>query len=398
MKYISRTVWILSLISLFTDTASEMLYPIMPIYLKSIGFSIVLIGALEGIAEATAGLSKGYFGKRSDATQKRVPFVQMGYTLSALSKPMMAVFVYPLWIFFARTMDRFGKGIRTGARDAILSDEATPEIKGKIFGFHRGMDTLGAVLGPSLALSYLYYYPQDYKTLFYIAFLPGLLAVGTSLLLKEQKKSPKTKIKIPGFFSFLKYWKESSLMYRKVVIGLLAFTLFNSSDVFLLLKAKQSGLSDPSIIGIYIFYNLIYALFSFPLGIIADKIGLKKMLIFGMGIFSLVYFGMSANQNTIITIGLFSLYGIYAAATEGISKAWISNLTVPKDTATALGSYAAFQSIFTMLASSMTGLIWYNYGAGNTFLITGFASIMVIIYFIFMTEEKKQIHFPEKKH
>src|SRR5436189_4258189 len=166
LRGITRTVWVLSLVSLFNDAATEMLYPIMPIYLKHIGFSIILIGILEGIAEATAGLSKGYFGKLSDNTGKRIPFVQIGYTLSALSKPMMAFFVYPLWIFFARTIDRLGKGIRTGARDAILSDEATPSTKGKIFGFHRSMDTFGAVLGPALALIYLYYNPQDYKTLF----------------------------------------------------------------------------------------------------------------------------------------------------------------------------------------------------------------------------------------
>ena len=132
--------------------ASEMLYPIMPIYLKTIGFSVVLIGILEGIAEATAGLSKGYFGKLSDTTGKRVMFVQIGYTLSALSKPMMAIFVYPIWVFFARTIDRFGKGIRTGAREALLSDEATLLTKGRIFGFHRSMDTTGAVLGPALAI------------------------------------------------------------------------------------------------------------------------------------------------------------------------------------------------------------------------------------------------------
>ena len=165
MKYITRTVWVLSLVSLLTDTASEMLYPIMPIYLKTIGFSIVLIGILEGVAEATAGVSKGYFGKLSDLSGRRVPFVQIGYAFSAVSKPMMAVFIYPLWIFLARTIDRFGKGIRTGARDALLSDEATQETKGKVFGFHRSMDTLGAVLGPSLALIYLYFYPQDYRTL-----------------------------------------------------------------------------------------------------------------------------------------------------------------------------------------------------------------------------------------
>ena len=151
MKIITRTVWILSLISLFLDTAGEMLYPIMPIYLKTIGFSIVLIGILEGIAEATAGLSKGYFGQLSDNSGKRVPFVQFGYILSVISKPMMAIFAYPLWIFFARTLDRFGKGIRTGARDAIISDEATHETKGKVFGFHRSMDTFGAVLGPIIA-------------------------------------------------------------------------------------------------------------------------------------------------------------------------------------------------------------------------------------------------------
>jgi MFS family permease len=389
LKNISRTVWILSLISLFTDTASEMLYPIMPIYLKSIGFSILLIGILEGVAEATAGLSKGYFGKQSDVTGKRVPFVQIGYAFSAISKPMMAVFIYPLWIFFARTIDRIGKGIRTGARDAILSDEATPETKGKIFGFHRSMDTLGAVLGPLLALLYLYFHPQDYTTLFYIAFLPGLFAISASFFLKEKKKNIVSLKTATPFFSFLNYWKTSPVMYRKVVIGLLAFTLFNSSDVFLLLKAKQAGLSDTYVIGIYIFYNLIYALFAYPLGILADRIGLKKMLLFGISIFSIVYFGMGFNQNSYIFIVLFSLYGIYAAASEGVSKAWISNITDQKDTATAIGTYSAFQSIFTMLASSLAGLIWFQFGANATFFVTAVASVIILLYFIFMTSEKK---------
>lgn len=367
MKYITRTVWILSIVSLFTDMASEMLYPIMPIYLKTIGFSIVLIGILEGVAEATAGLSKGYFGKLSDNSGKRVPFVQIGYTLSAISKPMMAFFIYPLWVFFARTVDRFGKGIRTGARDAILSDEATPETKGKIFGFHRSMDTFGAVLGPSMALLYLFFYPQDYQTLFYVAFIPGLLAILASFLLKDKNKTIPITNKSTPFFSSLNYWKSSPEIYRKVVIGLLAFTLFNSSDIFLLLKAKQSGLSDTMVIGLYIFYNLIYALCAFPIGILADKIGLKKMFIYGLSLFAMVYLGMGLSSNSYIIAGLFLLYGIYAAATEGISKAWISNITDKKDTATAIGTYSGFQSICTMLASSLAGLIWYQFGASVTF-------------------------------
>jgi len=382
MKYITRTVWVLSLVSLFTDAASEMLYPIMPIYLKSIGFSIVLIGILEGVAEATAGFSKGYFGKLSDNAGKRIPFVQIGYAFSAISKPMMAIFIYPIWIFFARIIDRFGKGIRTGARDALLSDEATSETKGKVFGFHRSMDTLGALIGPSLALIYLYFYPEDYKTLFFIAFIPGLLAVLASFFLKEKVRNDvKPKVSTP-FFSFLNYWKVCPPEYRKLVIGLLAFTLFNSSDIFLLLKAKQSGLNDDMVIGVYIFYNLIYALFAFPIGIIADKVGLKNIFVIGLILFSLVYFGMAANTNLYLFFVLFFLYGIYASATEGISKAWISNITDKKDTATAIGTFSGLQSICAMIASSMAGIIWFKFGGTITFLITAIATIFVVLYIL----------------
>jgi len=362
--------------------ASEMLYPIMPIYLKSIGFSILLIGILEGLVEAVAGLSKGYFGQLSDSKAKRAPFVQLGYSLSAISKPMMAFFVYPLWIFFARTTDRLGKGIRTGARDAMLSAETTKANKGKVFGFHRSMDTFGAVLGPALALIYLYFYPEDYINLFYIAFIPGVLAVVASFLLKDKKVETNSVKKKINFFSFTKYWKQSTPEYRKVVLGLLFFALFNSSDVFLLLKAKEAGLEDTWVIGIYIFYNLIYALTAFPLGSFADKIGLKKMFLFGLIIFSLVYFGMGLTKNLYTIIALFFGYGIYAAATEGISKAWITNISKEENTATAIGTYSAFQSIVAMLASIMAGLIWFYFGANVTFLVTASATILVIIYFL----------------
>lgn len=369
-----------------------MLYPILPIYLKTLGFSVLLIGLLEGVAEATAGLSKGYFGKFSDVSGRRVPFVQIGYAFSAVSKPMMALFVFPLWIFFARTIDRFGKGIRTGARDAILSDEATPQTKGKIFGFHRSMDTLGAVIGPSLALLYLYYFPEDYKTLFFIAFIPGLLAVLSTFYLKEKNTvRHNTQIKIP-FFSFLNYWKTSPAAYRKLVIGLLMFTLFNSSDVFLLLQAKQSGLSDTMVIGVYIFYNLIYALFAFPLGILADKVGLKTIFVIGLALFAIVYFGMSINTRLSFFFGLFFLYGIYAAATEGISKAWISNIIDPKDTATAIGTFTGLQSVCAMIASSLTGFIWFWFGAKIAFLMIASVTLIVMVYFVFLSKPIRLIN------
>jgi MFS family permease len=363
--------------------ASEMLYPILPIYLKSIGFSIVLIGVLEGIAEATAGLSKGYFGKRSDVSGKRVPFVQLGYALSAVSKPLMAIYIFPLWIFFSRTLDRLGKGIRTGARDALLSQEATERNKGKIFGLHRAMDTLGAVIGPALALLYLYFFPEDYRTLFFIAFVPGVLAVLASTFLKEhQKKIPGKEKKPVPFFSFLDYWKASPPIYRKLVVGLLAFALINSSDVFLLLKAKEAGLDDTAVVGVYIFYNLVYAVFSYPVGAVADKIGLRNMFIIGLGLFAVVYFGMGLSNNFYIVSAMFFLYGIYAAANEGISKAWISTISENKDTATAIGTYAGFQSICTMVASTSAGLIWFRFGASMAFMFTGAMTLFIIAYFL----------------
>ena len=387
MKHLTRTVWILSFISLLTDVASEMLYPVMPLYLRSIGFSVLLIGILEGIAEATAGLSKGYFGKLSDHTGKRTPFIRLGYTFSAVSKPMMAIIAHPLWIFLARTIDRLGKGIRTGARDALLSDEATEATKGRVFGFHRSMDTLGAVMGPAMALLYLYYYPGDYRSLFLLASFPGMLAIGLSFLLKDKKAQTQENRSTVAFFSFLHYWNASPLIYRKLASGLLVFTLCNSSDVFLLLKVKQTGLSDAAIIGIYIFYNMVYAIAAFPLGIVADQIGLKKVYIAGLLLFAMVYAGMTVNGSWYWYGLLFFMYGLYAAATEGVSKAWISNITGKEDTATAIGTFSGFQSICTMLASSFTGWIWFRSGAESAFWITAIIASAVILYLLFTVPE-----------
>ena len=390
MKIITRTVWVLSLVSLFTDVASEMLYPVMPIYLKEIGFSILLIGILEGVAEATAGLSKSYFGKLSDVSGKRLPFVRVGYLLSAISKPMMAVFIYPLWIFISRTIDRFGKGIRTGARDAMLSDEATPETKGQVFGLHRAMDTLGAVIGPAFALLYLYLFPGNYKSLFFIAFIPGIVAISFTFFIKDKKReAKKIELKAASFFSFAQYWKESTLAYKKLVAGLLAFTLINSSDVFLLLKVKEAGLDDTTVIGVYIFYNLIYAIAAYPLGKLSDRIGFKKTLIFGFIVFAVVYFGMATSHELYQFMILFFLYGIYAAATESVAKAWISNISDKKDTATAIGTYTGFQSVFTMIASSFAGWIWLVFGASATFLISSGATLLIVIYIIIVAQNNK---------
>jgi MFS family permease len=382
VSYLTRNVWVLGFVSLFTDVASEMLYPIMPLFLASAGFSATFIGVLEGVAEAVAGLSKGYFGRWSDHSLRRLPFVRIGYSASAVSKPMLALFSWAWWIFLARTLDRLGKGIRTAARDALLSDEATPQTKGRVFGFHRGMDTLGAVLGPAVAVAYLYFFPKDYRTLFWLAFIPGALAVSATFLVRERlNQNRKT-----GAFSawnllaFAHYWRVAPTAYRRLVGGLLVFALFNSSDVFLLLKAREAGMSDTGVVAVYILYNLVYALAAFPLGILADRIGMRSVFVGGIWVFAGVYAGMALTQRISVVIALFFFYGIYSAATESVAKAWISNLSAREYTATAIGTYTAFQSLAAIFASGLAGLLWQLAGSAWALGVSAVVAAGVGIY------------------
>jgi MFS family permease len=392
--FLTKTIRVLSLISLL-NIASEMLYPVIPLYLKSIGFSIAIIGVLEGVAEALSGLSKGYFGKLSDNTGRRLPFVRWGYFLSTIAKPMMVVFSMHWWVFTARTLDRFGKGVRTGARDALLSDEATDENKGKVFGFYKAADTVAAFAGPALALWYLSYHEEDYKPLFYFAFFPGLMALLLSFLIKDKKRVLPPRRKSASLFSMLHYWKASNSKYRKVVAGLLVFTLFNSSDVFLLLKVEEAGFSDTVIIKMYIFYNFVLAIAAYPVGVLADKIRLRVTFLIGLAIYAAVYLGMAFTETAIGFYTLFFLYGLFAATNEGIAKAWISNIADRKDTATALGTYSGLHSIFTMLASTLTGLVWYEFGAKVAFSVTALMALVVMVYFMFLRDTTRKKPLPE---
>lgn len=382
MKIISRTVWILAIVSFFTDTASEMLYPILPVYLNSLGFSVFYIGMLEGVAEAFVGLSKGYFGKLSDLSGRRVPFVQAGYILSAVSKPLLAVFTYPMWILFCRTADRLGKGIRAGARDAVLSSEGTRKTRGTVFGFHRSMDTLGAVLGPLLALWFLQVNPGQYKSLFLLAFIPGAAAILSLFFLKEKSEKQARERVSTGFFSFLTYWKNSSKQYRQLAGALMMFTLFNSSDLFLILKVKEAGFDDSFLITIYIFYNLVYALFAWPAGYLADRFGLKKVFLFGLLLFASCYFGMALATEAYSFFIIFFVYGMYAATTEGVGKAWLVNVTGNAETGTALGSLAAAQSISAMMASTLTGFVWWQGGPEFAFAVSAIAALAIFFYLL----------------
>ena len=380
-------MWILSLVSMVADVASEMLYPVVPVYLKEIGFSVFLIGLLEGIAEAVSGLSKGYFGSWSDRYGERMPFVRWGYALSALSKPLFVILQLPLWVVFVRTLDRIGKGLRTAPRDALLSAAAPVHMKARIFNFHRGWDTFGAVLGPAIALLYLHFYPGKYAPMFYIAFLPGIIAVFLTYLIREKSFKPIAS-KLPfNIFSFFKYWKKASFQYKRIFFLLILFALFNSSDMLLLLKVNEVTGNGLMVLVIYIFYNIIYAASSYPFGILADKVGMKVMLLAGLLLFSVTYWGMAFNEINVSFYLLFGLYGLYMAATEGISKAWITSLVKQEETGTAVGLFVAVQSIALMVASAFAGFVWSFYGATVTFLLTASVSCLVFVLTIFFVRK-----------
>ncbi|MFN8360240.1 MAG: MFS transporter [Candidatus Kapaibacterium sp.] len=382
MKILTRTILLLSLVSLLTDVSSEMLYPVMPVYLKSIGFSALFIGILEGFAEAVAGFSKGYFGQLSDSKGRRLPFVQLGYGLSSLSKLMMGVLAFPLWIFGARTIDRLGKGIRTSSRDALLSSETTPEHKGKVFGFHRGADTIGAAIGPVVALVFLAFYPNQYQMLFLLAFIPAALGVVATAIIREKPLEVTAKnTKRVGLFSFLGYWKTAPSEFRHIVVGLLFFALMNSSDLFILLLIKHRGASDVDVIKAYILYNLIYAVAAFPIGILADKIGLRRMLIIGLALFTVVYGGLAITSDYLMICILLALYGIYAGASEGVAKAWITNSVSKSETATALGFFTGMGSIFALLSSVLAGLLWSAFSPEMPFVVSAVGAVVVVGYF-----------------
>lgn len=377
-KNISRPVVILGLVSFFTDFASEMLYPITPIFLTSIlGASMSMVGLIEGIAEVTAGLLKGYFGSLSDKIGKRSIFVIIGYSLSGLFKSLPGLIATIPSVISARIIDRIGKGVRTAPRDALLASYANGNT-GAVFGFHRAMDTLGAVAGPIAAIVLLYFFPGKYSWIYLFALIPSFFAIGFTFVVKDAKNTSKNSKKK----MYREFWNSAPLDYKILLLVFTLFSLVNSSDVFLILKSKQISHSDTTAILGYVFYNLIYALSSYPIGILSDKFGKKNIFIFGLIIFSAVYFGFAMNHDNIIVWILFALYGIYASSTEGISKAWVSDLVPDEFRGSAIGLLTALSSFAIMFGSFLTGILWDRFGAQVPFLLSSIVSLIIAIVLI----------------
>ena len=384
---ISKQVFILGMVSLFTDIASEMLYPVTPIFLTTVlGSSMALVGVVEGIAEAIAGLLKGYFGNLSDKVGKRSVFVVIGYGISAIVKPLPGIFQNISVVLTSRVSDRVGKGIRTAPRDALLASYSDGN-SGAVFGFHRGMDTLGAAIGPIIALILLNFFPNNFQLIFLVAFVPSVIAVFFTLLVKDKQNSAKIKSKK----NYSEFWKSAPKEYKKILFVITLFSLVNSSDVFLILKSKDISNSTSLAIFGYVFYNLIYAVSSYPLGGLSDKLGKQKVFSFGLIIFSAVYFGFAFVNNIDFIWILFAFYGIYAASTEGVSKAWISDLIPNEQRGSAIGLLTMLSSFAIMLSSFLTGVLWDKFGSQIPFLIS--ASLSLVLSIIVFKQNPLQKHF-----
>ena len=357
----------LGLVSFFADVSSEMLYPVTPIFLATVLHAPVqAIGLIEGAAEGVASLLKSVFGRISDRTGKRRPYVFAGYTIAALSKPLIAIAQsWPL-VLVARVSDRFGKGMRTSPRDALLADYTRPEERARAFGWHRAMDSAGAVVGPLIALLLISATNDNLRLVIALTAIPGL--IGAALVLTVRESSRETKRSASGedpapipirqmprpFLTYLRAWAP--------------FALANSSDVFLILRAKQLGYSTTLTILLYTVYNLVYTLSSPVFGQLADRFGRRQVLIAGLGVFALVYLGFAAVSVPAWLWVLFAVYGLYIAATDGVGKAYAIELVPTSVRATAVGLLGTVTGVATLVASTAAGVLWQQVGPWAAFV------------------------------
>jgi len=368
---------ILGITSLLTDISSEMVYPILPVFLvTTLGASPAILGLIEGIAESLASLLKVFSGYFSDKIKRRKPFTIFGYASSTIGK--FFLFVAHGWgfVLFARIIDRLGKGIRTAPRDALIADSAKTGERGAAFGLHRTMDTMGAIIGVSLAYFLVTGCKDSLRSIFLFSLIPSFLGVIFLFLVKEKKHEP-----APALQKLQFKWSALDKRLKLFLICSFLFTLGNSSNQFLLLRAKNTGFSLSQVILLYLVYNIVYGVFAYPASRLSDKIGRKKLIVIGYLFYGLVYLGFALNKSINLFWVLFGAYGLYIAFTEGVEKALITDIA-PKDLrATAIGLHAAVVGAGLFPASLFAGLLWKFLGPAAPFYFGGFMGICASIGF-----------------
>lgn len=395
---LSRNIISMGAVSFLNDLSSDMIFPFIPIFLTSVlGASTAFVGLVEGVADATASILKVVAGRLSDKWGVRKPFTVFGYSLSAIMKPLLAFTTAPWQVLFARFMDRVGKGFRDAPRDALISLSCERKYLGRAFGFHRGADTFGAALGPLLAFFLLPLIDNNLRTLFLFSFIASFFAVvilqlfvrevKNGVLLRQPADAPAEQpIDLPAVqpssdrqkFPF----RAMGAPFIIFLVSSTIFTLGRSSEAFLLLRAKDAGVALALLPIIYFVYNITFALFSTPAGILSDKIGRRNTFMIGMLIFSMTYF-LFARLHSVSAIWiLFAVYGFYSAFTEGIGRAIVADLVEEKLRATAFGIYNAFTGIALLPASLIFGFLWDRFGVATAF--NWGAGLALAAFFVFL--------------
>jgi MFS family permease len=353
----------LGAVSLLTDTSTEMVYPLLPLFLtRTLGAGVGFVGLVEGVAESTASLLKLTSGWLSDRLRRRKVLVVWGYSLSSLTRPLMAMALLPSHVLGIRFLDRIGKGIRTSPRDALIADSTPADGRGAAFGFHRAMDHLGAVLGPVLTFFLLPLVGGDYRAIFWLASIPAALCVAVLLATVREVTAEGPPTRLP-LLTLRPY--DGRFKGFLCIVGL--FTLGNSSDAFLLLRARQAGVEDVAVPLLWAALHVVKSTSSLGAGILSDRIGRRGAIVAGWLVYAVVYAGFAVVGSVWQVWGLFLVYGLYFGLTEGVEKALVADLTPAATRASAYGIYHTAIGVMALPASLLTGWLWQWFGAGVAF-------------------------------
>jgi MFS family permease len=374
-----RNIFFTGFTSFLTDTSVKMVYSVMPMFLMSIGASKTSLALIEGIAESTASLIKALSGFWSDKIGKNKPFMLIGYGLSALIIPLYTFVVSPMQVLILRFIERFGKGIRTAPRDSLIAGSITDGESGKSFGLQKAMDNSGAIIGPLIAFGLLSLLPGNYRLIFLLAGIPAILAIFVIIFgIKEARKS-----KQELFSRF--HFKDFPVKYYFFLGIVFIFTLGNSTDALLLIKANEVGLKVAFIPLVYMITNVVSVFAAIPVGTLSDRIGKEKILVTGFIIYAIVYYGFGVTTSMGAIVALFALYGLYSAATDSIQKAFISDMIDKNKKGTGLGIYNALLGITLLPASLIAGLLYDKINSSVPFYfgaVTALISAVMMLVFI----------------
>jgi len=371
---IGKNVLFLGVVSALTDVSSEMLYPVLPLFLtRTLRAPMTAVGLIEGAAEAVASLCKAASGVWSDRARRRKPFVVWGYGLSAASKPLLALAgAWPM-VLVCRCLDRLGKGVRTSPRDALLAASVEPRHWGRAYGFHRAMDTAGAVVGPLVAVVLMSVFGWGFRSIFLAAAVPAALGVLVLALFVEEKPAARPDAPSAQAAAAFRPLQRAAVALspdlKRFLLIYGVFALGNSSDAFLLLKAAQGGLSPAAVVLAYVLYNAVYALAATPAGMAADRLGRTRTVAAGLAVFAVTYLGFALVQRPGEYWILFAVYGFYGALTESSLKAAVAQRCAAQSRATAMGVFQGAVGVLAFVASLAAGWLWSHVSVAAPFYL-----------------------------